>query len=169
MIKRNLKNNKGFVILFAVTLSAILLSIALGVANIALKEIKFGTSAKDTNDAFFAADTGAECALNNDKPSSNHFPLTGPASQITCANVAITPVFSATDPNNSNAVLYNFVVPSIGGSSVSCANVSVSKDPVTRSPSVITTVTSRGYNIMDNASCLSSSPNRIERELIVSY
>lgn len=161
--------NQGFVILFAVTLSAILLSIALGVANIALKEIKFGTSAKDTNDAFFAADTGAECALNNDKPSSNHFPVGGPASQITCAGSTISPTYSATDPNNSNAVLYNFVVANIGGNSVSCANVNVSKDAISRSPSVITVVTSKGYNIMDNGSCLSSNPNRIERELIVSY
>src|ERR1035437_8041543 len=61
------KKNRGFVILFAVTLAALLLSIALGVANIALKEIKFGTSARDTNDAFFAADSGIEQALFNDK------------------------------------------------------------------------------------------------------
>lgn len=66
MIKK-LKKNRGFVILYAVTLSAILLSIALGVANIALKEIKFSTSAKDTNEAFFAADTGIEQVLYNDK------------------------------------------------------------------------------------------------------
>jgi len=66
MIKE-IKKNKGFVILFVVTLSSILLAIALGAANIALKEIKFGTSAKDTNNAFFAADTGAELALFNDK------------------------------------------------------------------------------------------------------
>ena len=58
MIILKIKKNKGFVLIFAVTLAAILLSIALGISQIALKEIKFGTSAKDTNDAFFAADTG---------------------------------------------------------------------------------------------------------------
>ena len=41
--------------------------------NISLKEIKFGTSARDTNDAFFAADTGAECALFNDKSTQTNF------------------------------------------------------------------------------------------------
>ena len=60
---KKLKNKKGFVILFAVTLSAILLSIALGVSNIAFNEAKFSTSVKNTNDAFFAADVGAEQAL----------------------------------------------------------------------------------------------------------
>jgi hypothetical protein len=65
--RRRKSSGSGFVILYAVTLSAILLSIALGVAQIALKEIKFSASAKDTNEAFFAADTGAEQALFNDK------------------------------------------------------------------------------------------------------
>ncbi|MFH1365869.1 MAG: hypothetical protein ABIG99_00525 [Patescibacteria group bacterium] len=67
MIKEKIQKNKGFVILFAVTISAILLSITLGVSNIAFREIKFSTNARYTNDAFFAADTGAEHALFNEK------------------------------------------------------------------------------------------------------
>ena len=81
MTNKIIKNNKkggpalyeatgfrsGFVMLFAVTLSAILLSIALGVTNIAFKELRFSTNARDTNDAFFAADTGIENALFKDK------------------------------------------------------------------------------------------------------
>src|ERR1035437_11163940 len=73
MVKEIIKKNKGFVILFAVTLSALLLSIALGVANVAFREAKFNTSAKDTNNAFFAADTGAECALYYDKSTMSVF------------------------------------------------------------------------------------------------
>ncbi|MFA6076917.1 MAG: hypothetical protein WC735_02475 [Candidatus Paceibacterota bacterium] len=65
MMIKNLQSNRGFVMLFAVTLSAILLTIAIGVANIAFREVKFSTNARDTNDAFFAADTGAEYALYN--------------------------------------------------------------------------------------------------------
>jgi len=159
MIKE-IKKNKGFVILFAVTLSAILLSIALGVANIALKEIRFGTSAKDTNNAFFAADTGAECALVNDKYSSISFVKIGGSGTVRCMgnNIAISGVFPS----------WNFVVSGLGSSGVSCANVSVFKDDVTRAPSIITTIISKGYNIGD-AACLSSNPDRIEREILVSY
>lgn len=73
--KRKLSGS-GFVLLFAVTISAILLAIALGVAQVALKEVNFSTSAKDTNDAFFSADTGIEYALYEDKvgkyPASNN-------------------------------------------------------------------------------------------------
>ncbi|MEK7081105.1 MAG: hypothetical protein AAB902_01830 [Patescibacteria group bacterium] len=139
MILQKIKKNKGFVILFVVTLSSILLAIALGAANIALKEIKFGTSAKDTNNAFFAADSGAELALFNDK-TLGYYPIG----------------------------TTNFVVSGLGSSGLSCANVSVVKDDTTSPPSIITTVVSKGYNIGD-AACLSSNPDRIEREIIVSY
>jgi Tfp pilus assembly protein PilX len=98
MTKETTKKNRGFVILFAVTLSAILLAIALGVANIALKEVKFGTSARDTNDAFFAADTGTEQALYNDKLG-----------------------------NYSGTSTWSFVISGLGSGGLSCANVSIDK------------------------------------------
>ena len=86
-------------LLFAVTLAAIFLSIALGVANVALKEINFSTSAKDTNDAFFAADSGIEQALYNDKTSGFY-------------------------PDNGKV---SFIVPNLGSASQGCAYVTVDK------------------------------------------
>jgi len=79
--KRKLSGS-GFVLLFAVTISAILLAIALGVANITLKEVKFGTSARDTNSAFFAADTGIEYTLFKDKTSTNYPAANSPWTEI---------------------------------------------------------------------------------------
>ena len=142
------------------TLSSILLAIALGVANIALKEIKFGTSAKDTDDAFFASDTGVECALYNDKQASNSFVASGGSGTVSCLNRNI--------PISGAYPSWNFVVTGLGSTGLYCANVSVVKDAVTHAPSVVTTVTSKGYNIGDS-SCLSTNPDRIEREIIVSY
>ena len=125
-------------ILFAVTIASILLSIALGVANIAVKEIKFGTSAKDTNDAFFASDTGIEHALFNDKSSiSIYTPAPG---------------------------TWAFTISGLGSAGQSCARVTVNKTAVP----ILTTIVSKGYNIGD-ASCNSTNPNRIERELRISY
>ena len=63
---KKIKKDRGFVLLFAVTLAAIFLSIALGISQVALKENNFSTSAVDTNNAFFAADSGAEQVLYND-------------------------------------------------------------------------------------------------------
>jgi len=164
MKKSIIKTNRGFVILFAVTVSAILLSIALGVTNIAQQEVKFNTSAKDTNNAFFAADTGIECAEINDKTNPNFFPAAGPAIKITCASSTannITPVF--TSATNS----YDFVVSGLGGDGKSCAKVNIRK-VVNADSSVDTTITSKGYNVGDET-CSSTDKNRVERELQVTY
>lgn len=156
MIFKKIKNyNNGFVILFAVTLASIILSIALGVANISEKEIKFGTSARDTNDAFAAADTGIECALFYDKSltASNAF---GGTASMTCSGLSIIPVAS---PAN----FWTFVITGIGSSSQSCAKVTVDK---TVPPATV--ITSKGYNIGSGA-CNYTNPNHIERELEVRY
>jgi hypothetical protein len=97
---QNKRKNKGFVILFSVTISSILLAISLGVANIALKELKFGTSVKESNDAFFAADSGMELALFNDKGSSSVY---------------------------SGSGTWEFVVSGLGGGGAGCAKVSIVK------------------------------------------
>lgn len=142
MSKKNIKKNKGFVILFAVTVSSILLAISLGISNIAIKEIKFSTSAKDTNDAFLAADTGIEYALFHDKGASDYVPAPG------------------------TTQTWDFNVYAAAGGGVSCARVSVTKDD-TVSP-MATTIVSKGYNIGDET-CSSPNPDRIERELTISY
>ncbi len=164
-IKR-LQKNKAFVLLFAVTISAILLVITLGVANIAYREIRFGTSAKDTNEAFFAADAGVECALLYDRsdPTKNIF--TGEASSMNCAgaNVAL----NGTNP-------WNFSILGLGNTEQGCAYVTVNKVENPDNPEVgefLTTIISKGYNLLDSAnecSTDSSIANRVERELKTTY
>jgi len=137
-MKKEIKKNRGFVMLFAVTLSSILLAVTLGVVNIALKEMKFGTNARDTNDAFFAADTAIESALFKDKSPSGLCALT-PCS-------------------------YNFTISQLGSAGQSCAKVTMVKT----APPIVTTIVSKGYN-MGDALCNSTNPNRIERELRITY
>ncbi len=64
--KTNLtKNNgeKGFALLFAVLTASILLSIGLSIFNISLKELQLSTASRDSQVAFYAADSARECAL----------------------------------------------------------------------------------------------------------
>ncbi|OGI95346.1 hypothetical protein A2917_02155 [Candidatus Nomurabacteria bacterium RIFCSPLOWO2_01_FULL_42_17] len=175
MIKIIIKKNKGpvpyeakgfrsgFVILFAVTLSAIFLAIALGISNIALKEVKFGTSARDTNDAFFAADTGAECAQYYDRTPGppNNYPNAfsdNPPAFMICADVEIpTP---EADPED----FWTFTVLGLGRGEQGCAIVTV--DKITPEE---THIISKGYNLGGDGSCESSSTNLIEREINVDY
>ena len=159
MIIKKIKKNRGFVILFAVVLSSIILAIALGVANIALKEIKFGTSAKDANDAFFAADTGAECALYYDRFDNNAF--SGSEITMSCAGNPVSNFsFDGIDT-------WSFSILNLCSTGKSCANVTVLKDD--NFPTV-TTLTSKGYNVADisDGKCVPISKS-VERELEVTY
>jgi len=147
MNKKNIKKNNGFVLLYTMIISGMILSVALGVASIALKEAKFSTSAKATNEAFFAADTGAECALFHDRIENSSFtdgiPMFCAGNEITLAQVMNT---------------YSFSVFGLGSSGNSCAKVILTKDLIANTTIVI----SKGYN-----NCNSS--NQVERELQVTY
>lgn len=148
-------NSKGFVILFTVVVSSIILAITLSVADILYKEMKFSTSAKDTNEAFFSADTGAECALYYDRtdPLKNAFSgSAGP--NISCAGDSIT--ISGASP------LWNFVISGLGYTGQGCAKISVDK-----SNSPLTTVISKGYN--DGGSPCIPGENSVERQLELTY
>jgi len=155
----------GFVILFAMVFSAILLAVGLGVANIALKEISFSTSARATNDSFLAADTGVECALYNDKRINNVFSVESGVS-VQCLGASI----SATYAKEGSFNTWSFVIkPNAGNLGQKyCSVVKVKKD--TNLYYDTTDIISKGYNFADNdnANCTSSNPQRVERELDVS-
>lgn len=164
---KNLQKDRGFVLLFTVILSSIFLAVALGVADIAFKELKFGTDARATNDAFFAADTGAECASYYNRLDINKFPINNdPATPIICADSSI----SVTKTVSLPTYYWNFVVPSLGSSNQSCAVVNIEKDTDPSNPSavILTVITSKGYNVGD-PTCSSTNPNRVERETQVTY
>ena|SRR3990167_9528157 len=155
MIKKKIKKNRGFVLLFVVMLSSIILAITLGVADISLKEIKFSTSARDTNEAFFAADTGAECALFYDKSTVNAFINPSPSTIICNGN---TVRLNGSDPS------WNFVVSGLGSEGKGCAEVAVDKSDsgsICNSP---TCIVSKGYN-----DCNIPNSGRVERQLELSY
>lgn len=152
----------GFAILFAVTLSALLLSIALGVSNIALKELKFGTSAKFTNEAFFAADTGVECALAHDKSDSGVFIDGGIITLINCAGSPITV--------GGFYPAFNFFVPGLGSNGQGCAMVEVFKETDPLDPTrILTTITSKGYDLGGGAGGCDPASNRVERQIETTY
>jgi hypothetical protein len=153
--RRHQSSGAGFVILFAVTLSAILLSIALGVSSIALKEIKFGTSAKDTDEAFFAADSGIECAVFNDKSTGNSFTSFG-SGDIQCLGNTIR--LAGSYP------VWSFILSGLGSQAQGCAQVTVDKSKA------LVVVVSKGYNNGgDIPEFCTQGLNSIERQIELKY
>lgn len=152
----NIKNN-GFVVLYTMILASIILAIAMGILRIALKEANFSVSARAGNEAFFAADTGVECALFYDKsdPTLNVFSGTLDH-QMKCAgqNIVVSSIGSLIGSGS-----WSFEVRNLGESGKACADVTLIRDIASNT----TTIISTGYN-----NCYTNSGVAV-RELKVTY
>jgi len=63
---KNIKNNrgeKGFAVLFSVMLASFLITLGISIFSISLKEIMITTSTRDSQVAYYAADSARECAI----------------------------------------------------------------------------------------------------------
>lgn len=153
--------SRGFALLFAVLVGSLLFSLGLAIAHLSIKEIVISTAGKESEHAFFAADTGVECALYWDLnvgatelifPSSNDD--TGRAT-IGCNGSLAVPVFL--DEESSTAATSTFT---LNFSPVGCVEVAVGK-----TVSGFTIIESRGRN-----DCTAGvNPARVERALRVRY
>jgi len=145
-------------LVFAIMLSFILFTFAAGVLNITTKEMNFSTSGKNSDNAFYAADSGIECALFNDMTGKNVFVEKGPET-VSCFGEKIS--------LKENFPDFDFVVLSLGQDGQSCAKVMVEKSLIGISQETI--ITSKGYNLGGTESCNQLGLNSIERVLEVRY
>ena len=144
-----MKEERGFTLLIAIITTSMLIVVSFVVVNIALKQLILASAAKESQHAFYAADSGTECAVYWDLPkdgSISKFDITTPGS-IECNGQALIVTDSQTIPPPST--------PSksvIGGSLTSifwlnfskgCAIVKIIKS------GGLTTIDSRGYNTCD--------------------
>ena len=142
----------------AMIIMGTLLLIATGVASLAVRQGLISSIGKESQEAFYAADTGIECALYWDvgNPSGiSAFATNTPASLVFCNKDA---------SNLTNEWL-------VGGASVSTINrINFLPDPfcaivtVTKAPNGSTLIESKGYN-----TCDASSSRRVERAVRARY
>src|SRR3989344_615182 len=151
-----MKNPKsGFTLLLAVIITGTLLVIAAGITALAVKQSLIAVAGRDSQRAFYAADTGLECALYWDVKNPSGFSAFDPStgSTIYCNR-------DSSNPGNQWVV---------GGSSAStftinflpdlqCAVVTVTKQ------GLATTIESLGYN-----TCSAGNPRRVERAIRARY
>jgi hypothetical protein len=150
----NTRTTKGFTLLMAVLVASILLALGYALYNIAIKEVALSSAGRESQFAFFAADTGIECALYWDS-RQDAFSTSSVASEVFCgvASSTLTRVLTGTTLTTS----FSF---SLGASTLSqCADV-----VVTREQPKHTTIESYGYN-----NCVSENPLRLERAIRVTY
>lgn len=151
---------RGFTLLFSVLIGSLLFSVGMAIAHLAAKEVVLSAAGKESEAAFFAADTGVECALYWDLRVGYTFPTStaarrDPDGRIKCNNNDnVTLTFS---PVTASAATTTFQLPLSYG----CAYVTVGK---TASPERVV-IESRGRNECGGG----VNPARVERALRVRY
>jgi hypothetical protein len=157
-INQPLTAKRGFALLYAVLVASLLLAIGLSIFNITIKELILSSSARDSEFAFFAADTGTDCALYWDYVGGA-FGAESPAGSITCVGQTV-PVSTEVDGEDST---HTFSLD-LGADNAYCTEVTVEKTATSDGLFVGTSILSRGYN-----TCDAGNPRRVERAIRVTY
>ena len=145
------RTRRGFTLLLSVLVAGVLLAIGLAIFNIVIKELLLSSSGRDSQFAFYAADSGAECALYWDQKQSGF--STSTAGDITCNQVTIP---SVGGEGYDAPMTFQFEIDGF------CSIVSVTRSETHPR----TKIESKGYNTTcDN----NLNPRRIERAIRVTY
>lgn len=161
------KYNQGIAIYMAVTITAALVLVSFAIINLVLKQISISSVARDSVAAFYAADSGIECALywdlkNPTNPTRSAFSTTTPTQTFVSCNNQSIPISVITGATTT----FSFTLPAPESY---CVTVGVFKKYSGSLP--VTQIEARGYNsgTVSGTSCVSSSARRVERAVSVTY
>lgn len=171
------KKQKGFTLLFAILVSTLVISIGASMISIALRQTVLSGTSRESQYAFYAADTAMECAYYWDTVGSNElenpiFPVSGNLdstnvnnSEIKCSGYEF--LNSGEITTDSGVTNFKLQIKDIGTSQKSlktyCAEVTVIKEPESTGLTK-TRIESKGYN-----TCDTNNIKRVERGLIQEY
>ncbi len=172
------KNNskKGFVILFAVLISSIILLMTSGVFNVIQKQVLLSSYSRESQRAFYAADAAIECALFYDTSpfiAKTYFPIDGsPLVDIDCGGSTIQVQDIGSTPSYDHAFAFRYFN---NADEVGCAYALIEKSLV--GGLYETRVTAAGFNtcIEDTVGSYTfkkpnfDDPGLLERRLSVNY
>lgn len=149
------KKERGVSLYIAISVTAALTLVSFAVINSAVKQLGISSLARDSQMAFFAADSGVECALYWDlKSGTNPFSTTtSPTPTISCNGMTVSQATTYVNLISTSTVSF---------SPNPCISISVVK--WYQGNELKTKIESRGYN-----TCTVSNPRRVERAILVNY
>lgn len=153
------KKEKGFVALFTVLIVSVILAMAIGIASISLKEIVLSSGASEGSKAFYAADSGVECALYYDRinPAQGTF-----LTNLKCNG--ILPINPLSSSDFESPEVYDFEIP-FGADGELCAKIKV-KRFITTGLGYTFLIESKGSNLPCGPN---DNPKKVERSIRVTY
>lgn len=157
------QDQQGFIILFAIVVSAIMALVAAGIFSLSLKELELSTSSRESMEAFYAADSGLECAFYADLKSLNLSGIQG-GDVLDCFGEDV-------DVESIDVDVFGFTLEIDTPGGEACSQVLVRKsvelDDVQNS--LATEIISRGFNTCRNGVPRVSDPFLVERRLRAWY
>lgn len=160
MNKNFSKKEKGFVALFTVLLTSVILAMSIGIASIALKEIVLSSSASEGTLSFYAADSGIECALYKERNIANLLTEFGTCNGSTLLSGHEGPFVE----QGVASEVYTFQIP-FGDNQELCADIVVKRQVAPGAP-YSTLIESKGSNVACDDT---NNPRRVERSVRVTY
>lgn len=152
-IVKNKTKERGFVLLYSILVSGIILSVGLSLGNILYKQVLLSSVAKSSIFAYYAADSGRECVgFWNERRAFNP---ENAGQNIICGESGLSGVSSS----GSN---YFIVLPGqFGEETTSCSVVTIQTvDP----DNDVFQAISKGYNVScDGVNDLANNPRAVER------
>jgi hypothetical protein len=182
---------KGFTLLFAILVSTLVISIGATIISIAIRQTILSSTSRESQFAFYAANTGLECAFYFDtlplpfEEPGVVFPLEGElplldTSILNCASGNISTGDGFNDPygfsgqgwqQSANQTIFKISIQDTSsggiiniGSAQTCAEVQIEKTLDEVTGLVTTRISSKGYN-----TCDLSNPRTVERGIELEY
>lgn len=171
---RRSRAEAGFTLLIAALVSSIVLALGTSIYEIATKEVALSSLGRDSQFAFYAADTAAECALYWDF-RFGYFATSSPVGvpNPTCDGQSLSATgrstsypYTMTSGQMNIFVNADGVTPS-GDDAGYCTQVTVTKslDPV--SSSIRTVIHADGYNV--SCASIATAPQALQRSVELRY
>lgn len=159
---------RGYTLLIAAIIGSFLLAVSFSIVTLTAKEVRLAASTRDSQLAFYAADTGVECAIYWDikfSGGTSAFATSSasnqPSSGIICSQNDIAQGWVITDKTSSSATtIFMLDLGVIGDNKDLCTEVLVEKTNNGNN----TKIESRG-----RSSCDTSNIRRVERAIRVTY
>lgn len=152
---------RGFTLLIAVVLTSVLLAIGLALLDIAYKQIVLSSTAKQSQYAFYAADSALECALYADQKLNAFYYNESADVDIECKGVDVV---NYSESQSGGIRTTKFSIPCAGGGVSADVTVEKTDGSVACSGASKNCLYATGFN-----SCNASDARRLERGLKVVY
>jgi Tfp pilus assembly protein PilX len=161
---------RGFTLLLAALVASVVLALGTSIYELAQRQLMLSSIGRDSQFAFYAADTAAECALYWDFRYS-YFATSTPANPAaqnpTCDGQALNATGRAgTYPYTMTSAQMNFFSDTTQSGGY-CAQVLVTKSLDGTTGALRTTIHADGYNV--NCTAIPTAPQALQRSVELHY